>query len=237
MLDARGSAVIIAGMNTKILIVDDEKDLLEIMSMNLEQQGFIVRTALSGTEAENMLLSEPPDLILMDVMLGDMSGINLTAKIKNNPETSGIPVIMLSAKDSETDVVVGLSVGADDYITKPFSTRILIARIEAVLKRSVGPSEKTLVIGPLKLIPGARQVLVEGKNVDMTGAEFEIVQALVRAGGGIVSRADLMTILGSESQGQKERIVDVHVASIRKKLGLNKSLIKTVHGMGYRINI
>ena len=208
-----GSGVIIT-MNARILIVDDEKDLLEILTMNLEQEGFLVRTASNGTDAESMILAEPPDLILMDVMLGDMSGVNLTARIKNNPETSSIPIIMLTAKDAETDVIVGLGVGADDYVTKPFSTRILVARIEAVLKRSAGPSKKTLIIGPLKLIPAAMQVLVAGKNVKMTGAEFKILSALVGASGDLVSRAELMTILGSESTGQKDRIIDVHIAAI-----------------------
>jgi two-component system phosphate regulon response regulator PhoB len=238
-LDSFFSSVIIGGMNTKILIVDDEKDLCELVSMNLENEGFIVSTASSGQEAVSMMVADRPDLVLMDVMLGDMSGINLTAKIKNNPETADIPVIMLTAKDSENDVVVGLSVGADDYVTKPFSTRILAARIEAVLKRAAAADiskKKTLAIGPLKIVVGSRKVLVAGRSVNLTGGEFCILVALVRAGGGVVSRAELLEAAGTGSDYKKGRIIDVHIAAIRKKLDGHKSIIKTVHGGGYRID-
>ena len=239
LLDSFFLSVIIGGMNVKLLIVDDEKDLCELLSMNLANEGYIVRTASSGEEAVSMILTDRPDLVLMDIMLGDMSGVNLTAKIKNNPETADIPVIMLTAKDSENDVVVGLSVGADDYITKPFSTRILAARIEAVLKRAAAANiseKKTLTIGPLKVVIASRQVLAAGKNVDLTGGEFAILVALIRAGGGLVSREELLDVLGSEADWKRGRIVDVHIAAIRKKLGDCKSVIKTIHGRGYRID-
>jgi DNA-binding response OmpR family regulator len=225
-------------MNAKILIVDDEKDLRQLLSMNLEDEGYIVSSASSGQEAASMILTDRPDLVLMDVVLGDMSGVNLTAKIKNNPETADIPIIMLTAKDSESDVIVGLSVGADDYVTKPFSTRILAARIEAVLKRAAAANmneNKTLTIGPLKVVISSRRVFAAGKSIDLTGGEFSILVALIKAGGGIVTRDELLDVLGTESDYKKGRIVDVHIAAIRKKLGPSKSVIKTVHGGGYRI--
>jgi len=146
---------------------------------------------------------------------------------------------MLTAKDSENDIVVGLSIGADDYVTKPFSTRILAARIEAVLKRVAAADineKKTLAIGPLKIVVDSRKVVAAGKNIDLTAGEFCILVALVRASGGIVSRAELLEAIGTGSDYKKGRIVDVHIAAIRKKLDRHKSIIKTVHGGGYRID-
>lgn len=225
-------------MNSKILVVDDETDLLELLDMNLSQEGFIVRTAASGADAMAMVRADKPELILMDIMLGDVSGIQLTSKMKTDPETADIPIILLTAKDKDTDVVVGLSVGADDYITKPFSTPVLVARIEALLRRAQTTKNidsQTLSIGPVKIVPSAREVIANGKSVDLTSGEYEILMALVKAGGSILTRKQLKEELGESAKGQRTRIVDVHVASIRKKLGLAKNIIKTVYARGYRI--
>ena len=221
-------------MSAKILIVDDEKDLLEMLSMNLSTAGYVVRTAASGAEAMSVIRTDRPDLILLDVMLGDISGVKLAGKLKNTPETAGIPIIMLTARDSETDVIVGLSMGADDYVTKPFSTAVLVARIEAVLRRGSAESD-ILTAGPVRIVPASRQVLVEGKAVELTGGEYNILQALVEAGGSILSRDELKGISGA-GRGDSERIVDVHIAALRKKLGPAKGIVKTIHGRGYRIN-
>lgn len=224
-------------MSAKILIVDDEKDLLELLGMNLAVEGYIVRTAESGAEALSSIRTDRPDLVLLDVMLGDISGIKLAGKLKNSPETAGIPIIMLTAKDSETDVIVGLSVGADDYVTKPFSTAVLVARIEAVLRR-FNPEWDTLreilSVGPVRILPESQEVLIEGKPVDLTGVEYKILLALIEAGGKILTREELKELSGA-SQSEKDRIVDVHVASLRKKLGAARNVIKTVHRQGYRI--
>lgn len=225
-------------MNSKILVVDDETDLLELLDMNLSQEGFIVRTAASGADAMAMVRADKPELILLDIMLGDISGIQLTSKMKTDPETADIPIILLTAKDKDTDVVVGLSVGADDYITKPFSTPVLVARIEALLRRAQtikNIDTQTLSIGPVKIVPSAREVIANGKSVDLTSGEYEILMALVKAAGSILSRKQLKEELGESAKGQRTRIVDVHVASIRKKLGLAKNIIKTVYARGYRI--
>lgn len=225
-------------MNSKILVVDDETDLLELLDMNLSQEGFIVRTAASGADAMAMVRADKPELILLDIMLGDISGIQLTSKMKTDPETADIPIILLTAKDKDTDVVVGLSVGADDYITKPFSTPVLVARIEALLRRAQTTKNidsQTLSIGPVKIVPSAREVIANGKSVDLTSGEYEILMALVKAAGSILSRKQLKEELGESAKGQRTRIVDVHVASIRKKLGLAKNIIKTVYARGYRI--
>jgi two-component system phosphate regulon response regulator PhoB len=225
-------------MTARILIIDDEKDLLEMLSMNLSTAGFVVRTAASGAEGLSVIRTDRPDLILLDVMLGDISGVKLAGKLKNTPETAGIPIIMLTARDSETDMIVGLSMGADDYITKPFSTAVLVARIEAVLRRGSGEGDSLrdiLTVGPVRIVPASRQVLVEGKAVELTGGEYNILLALVEAGGSILSRNELKGISGA-GRGDSERIVDVHIAALRKKLGRAKSIVKTIHGRGYRIN-
>ncbi len=225
-------------MNAKILIVDDEKDLLELLSMNLGTEGYIINTAENAAQALAAVRTNRPDLILLDIMLPDTSGIKLTGKLKNTPNTANIPIILLTAKDKETDMVVGLSVGADDYITKPFSTSVLVARIEAVLRRAYPGDEgvrEVLAAGPVTILPAAREVRVQGKVVELTGGEFTILVALIEAGGDILSRAQLKVALGEEAKGEKARIIDVHIAALRKKLGAAKNIIKTVHSRGYRI--
>lgn len=222
-------------MDARILIVDDERDLLELLQMSLEQAGFTVFTASSGAEAIASVRTDRPDLVLLDVMLADVSGITIASRLKNTPETADLPIIMLTAKDSETDMVVGLSVGADDYITKPFSTAILVARIEAVLRRVTRPLSQRLSAGQVKIDPYSRKVIADGKEVDITGGEYNILIALIEAGGDILSRERIKELLGDTARGQQARIVDVHIASLRKKLGNCRDVIRTVHGHGYRI--
>ena len=225
-------------MNTKILVVDDQKDLLELLDMALSQEGYSVRTAAGGSDALAMIAAEKPDLILLDIILEDISGIKLTTKLKHEAETSHIPIILLTAKDSETDIIVGLSVGADDYITKPFSTKVLLARIDALLRRAYPASpeiKEILQAGPVRVFPSRRQAFAEGEPVDLTPAEFTILLSLLKAGGDILSREQLRLALGTLDQSPNERVVDVHVAAMRKKLGNARKIIKTVHGKGYRI--
>ncbi|MHC4288914.1 MAG: response regulator transcription factor [Planctomycetota bacterium] len=224
-------------MSTEILVVDDQKDLLEMLNMVLTQEGYRVRTAASGNEALAMIAAQKPDLILLDIILGDISGIKLTTKLKHETETTHIPIILLTAKDSETDIIVGLSVGADDYITKPFSNQVLLARIDALLRRAYPASpevKEILQAGSIRVFLLRRQVFAEGEPVDLTPAEFLILVSLIKAGGDILSREQLRAELGSEAKNSSERIVDVHVAAMRKKLGSARQSIKTVHGKGYR---
>ena len=206
--------------------------------MSLGAEGYIITTAENAAQAMASIRTNKPDLILLDIMLPDTSGIQLTGKLKNTPKTADIPIILLTAKDKETDVVVGLSVGADDYVTKPFSTSVLIARMEAVLRRAYPADEdirEILAVGPVTIIPAAREVRVHGEPIELTGGEYSILVALIEAGGKILSRTQLKTVLGSDAKGAKARIVDVHIASLRKKLGPAKTIIKTVHSRGYRI--
>jgi two-component system phosphate regulon response regulator PhoB len=221
-------------MNAKVLIVDDQKDLVELLSMSLSGEGYIPRTAITAAEAISSVQQEKPDLILLDILLPDMSGIKLITQWKNDAKTAKIPIILLTAKDSETDIIVGLSVGADDYITKPFSTKVLLARMDAVLRRAYPEGDaikQVLSAGPVRIFPSGRQVFVEGQPVELTPAEFNILLAMVEASASVVSRTELSKLL----EGGNERIVDVHIASIRRKFGSTRNFIKTVHGQGYRV--
>jgi DNA-binding response OmpR family regulator len=225
-------------MSANILVVDDQTDLLELLDIALSQEGYIVRTAASGNEAMAMIAAEKPDLILLDIILGDLSGIKMTTKLKNDTDTSHIPVILLTAKDTETDIIVGLSVGADDYITKPFSTKVLLARMEAVLRRAYPENteiSEILQVGAVRVFPSRRQVFAEGSPVDLTPAEFNILLSLIKAGGDVMTREQLYTALGVTDEDYNERIIDVHMAALRKKLAGARSIIKTVHGKGYRV--
>lgn len=227
-------------MSANVLVVDDQKDLLDLLDMALSQEGYIVRTATSGTEALAMVAADKPDLILLDIILGDISGIKITTKLKNDIETSRIPIILLTAKDTETDIIVGLSVGADDYITKPFSTKVLLARMEALLRRAYPDNTEVseiLQVGAVRVFPSRRQVFAEGKPVDVTPAEFNILLSLIKAGGNVLTREQLYTSLGVTEDDYNERIIDVHVAALRKKLSNARGIIKTVHGKGYRVMV
>lgn len=229
-------------MNANVLIVDDQVDLLELLKMALTQEGYMVRTASSGAAALGEIGREKPDIILLDIILGDISGIKLTTRLKNDGETARIPIILLTAKDSETDIIVGLSVGADDYITKPFSTKVLLARMDAVLRRAYpepGMVREILQAGPIRIFPSGRQVFVEGVPVDLTPAEYTILLTLVKAHGAVLSREALQKLLpaGGGDEPQNERVVDVHIATLRKKLGTGRYVIKTIHGQGYRSTV
>ncbi len=224
-------------MNAKILIVDDQKDLLDLLTMSLAPEGYQVRTALNAAEALSAIKLQKPDLILLDILLPDISGVRLTTRLKNDAETAGIPVILLTAKDSETDIIVGLSVGADDYITKPFSIKVLLARMEAVLRRAYPQTKdvkQVISSGLIRIFPAARQVFVEGQPVELTGTEFNILMALINANGTVLSRDELGKTLNAPEAGGSERLVDVHIASLRKKLGKARNFVKTIHGQGYR---
>jgi len=225
-------------MNAKILLVDDEPDVREPLRFNLEKEGYTVTTAATAAEAMASVKKASPDLLLLDVMLPDMAGTKLANQLKNNPATAVIPIILLTGKDKESDIVVGLSMGADDYVTKPFSTTVLIARIEAQLRRiTAGRREDdTLTAGSVKIIPASQQVFVDSAPVELTLAEFKILRALVRANGTILSREKLMDEFSRDSS-VTERNIDVHIAALRKKLGTARSLIKTVHRLGYRCEL
>jgi len=225
-----------------ILVVDDEPDLAELVAMNLERAGFEATVAHDGRAALVSAQRRRPDLIILDVMMPELSGTEVASRLRSNPATSTVPIVMLTAKAEEVDELVGLTVGADDYITKPFSVKVLIARVEAVLRRSSGrqPGDDEaglLRVGPVQLNTQTHDVSVDGKVVKLTLTEFRLLSALLSADGKVLSRNALMTHAMGPGVTVTERTIDVHVTSIRKKLGDHAALLHTVRGVGYRITL
>lgn len=225
-------------MKEKILIVDDEKDIVKMLDYNLKKEGFRTVAASEGEGALDKAAREHPDLILLDLMLPEVDGLDVCKTLKKEPKTAGIPVIMLTAKTQESDKIVGLELGADDYVTKPFSPRELIARIKAVLRRT-HEKEKlpdVLEMGTLRLDFARISVHVNKKPVELTSKEFELLKTLIKAKGRVLSRDYLLdTIWGYDRAAEiQTRTVDVHIRTLRKKLKTAAKHIVTVKNYGYR---
>jgi two-component system phosphate regulon response regulator PhoB len=221
----------------RILVVEDEQDILELVRFNLVRENYQVFGADSGEEAMKIVGSEPLDLIVLDLMLPGMDGLEVTRRLKNNPRTQNIFIVMLTAKGSEADIVAGLELGADDYITKPFSPRILLARIKAVIRRSKnGKSEDPAVIQNHDLVidPGRREVRVGETPVFLTYTEFQILYYLVRRPGWVFTRTQIVDAVRGDDYPVTDRSVDVQIVGLRKKLGTSGKYIETVRGVGYR---
>ena len=228
-------------MKEKILIVEDEKDIIKMIEYNLKKEGYKVIDARDGEDALDLAVREYPDLILLDLMLPGIDGLEVCKSLKKESKTSSIPIIMLTAKSQESDKVVGLELGADDYITKPFSPRELIARIKAVLRR-VAEKEKLPEIfqaGDLKIDFAKISVNVKERSVELTSKEFELLKTLLKAKGRVLSRDYLLdTIWGYDHAMEiQTRTVDVHVRTLRKKLKSLAWMIVTVKNYGYRFEI
>jgi len=222
----------------RILVVDDEEDLLELVRFNLSKEGYQVRCALTGEDAIREAKEWLPDLIVLDLLLPNVDGLEVCRTLKAHRPTGSIPIVMLTAKTEETDMVTGLEVGADDYVTKPFSPRVLLARIRAVLRRqSSSPvdDESEIGIHGLVIHPGRHQVLVHDEPVDLTPTEFRLLHFLARKPGWVFSRSQIVDAVRGEDYPVTERSVDVQVAGLRKKLGPSGTLIETVRGVGYRM--
>ena len=221
----------------RILVVEDEEDILELVRFNLSREGYSVRGAATGEEAWNLTSSEMPDLIVLDLMLPGIDGLEVTKMIKNDSRTGDIPIVMLTAKGEESDIVTGLELGADDYITKPFSPRVLVARVKAVLRRKVKePTEESSVlkIHDILIHPGRHEVLVEGKSVELTFTEFGILSYLARRPGWVFTRSQIVDAVRGDDYFVTDRAVDVQIVGLRKKLGPASKYIETVRGVGYR---
>ncbi|SPD73919.1 DNA-binding response regulator in two-component regulatory system with PhoR (or CreC) [uncultured Desulfobacterium sp.] len=226
-------------MKTKerILVVDDEEDILELVKYNLERGGYDVTCVTNGDEALKSVRKSIPALLLLDLMLPDMDGLEITRILKTDSLTRAIPIIMLTAKGEEADIVTGLEMGADDYITKPFSPRVMTARVKAVLRRkSDGEAEETeyLKIHNMLIHPGRREVLVEGERVDLTFTEFGILYTLARRPGWVFTRYKIVDAVRGDEYPVTDRSVDVQIVGLRKKLGKAGQYIETVRGVGYR---
>ncbi|HYE61660.1 MAG TPA: response regulator [Phycisphaerales bacterium] len=222
-----------------VLVVDDEKDLLDLLSYNLRKAGYQVSTAATGLKALQMLSDRRPDLMILDVMLPELSGTEVASRVRSNPETAAIPIIMLTAKTAEADQLVGLTAGADDYVTKPFSPRVLLARVEAVLRRVAKPSDdrKLIELGPISVNLETHEAFVGGELMKLTLTEFRLLSSLIAAGGKVLSRQLLMERAMGPGVMVTERTIDVHMTAVRKKLGSQAGVIKTVRGVGYRATL
>jgi DNA-binding response OmpR family regulator len=222
----------------KILVVDDEEDILELVRYNLEKEGYRVQCVQSGERALAKVGEEIPDMILLDLMLPGLDGLDVCRALKRNPGTACIPMIMLTAKGEDADIVTGLELGADDYVTKPFSPRVLLARIKAAFRRrkQEEPDDSTIIsIGTLVVDPIRHEALVDGKVINLTVTEFRIVHLLARRPGWVFSRDQIINAVRGDDYPVTERSVDVQIVGLRKKLGKAGNLIETVRGVGYRL--
>jgi two-component system, OmpR family, alkaline phosphatase synthesis response regulator PhoP len=219
-----------------ILVIDDEKDLTELVRYNLQKEGFIVRCARDGEAGLASASGDTPDLVLVDLMMPGMDGLEVCRRLRSDPRTAAVPIIMLTAKSGESDRVVGLELGADDYVTKPFSPRELAARIKAVLRRA-SPQvavRATIRRGELTIDPIRREVSCGGKNIVVTASEFRLLHFMAAHPGRVFSRSELIDGVLGRDIAVVDRTIDVHVTALRKKLGCSGELIETVRGFGYR---
>lgn len=224
-------------MRYNILVVDDEEDLLELIKFNLERDGYDVDCAESGEEAVKKVAASTYDLILLDLMLPGIDGLEVTKILKADSQTRDIPIIMLTAKGEEADVVVGLEFGADDYITKPFSPRVLTARIKAVLRRKIRASSEgaNLIRIHEFIIDSTKHEVVAGsERVDLTYTEFQVLKYLAENPGWVFTRSQIVDSVRGDGYAVTDRSVDVQIAGLRKKLGKYGEYIETVRGVGYR---
>ncbi|MFP4030340.1 MAG: response regulator [Desulfococcaceae bacterium] len=221
----------------RILVVDDEEDILELVRYNLSGEGYEVVTAITGEEALDLARSVELDLMVLDLMLPGIDGLDVARILKEDSRTRNIPIVMLTAKGEEADVVRGLELGADDYLTKPFSPRILNARVRAVLRRSdpkAEPAGALIRTGDLTIDPGRRKVVVQGRDVELSYTEFQILLFLSKRPGWVFTRSQIVDAVRGDNYPVTDRSVDVQIVGLRKKLGARGAYIETVRGVGYR---
>lgn len=220
-----------------VVIVDDEPDIAEVVSLHLKRTGFATKEFTDGESFLKFMERQTPDLIILDLMLPDFDGLEICKYLKKKEEFSSIPIIMLTAKGEETDKVLGLELGADDYVAKPFSPKELVARVKAVLRRP-GQKETTGIvnIGGILIIDSKKyQIAVEGKKIQLTSTEFRILQLLASRKGWVFTRNQILDHLWGEDKIVLDRTIDVHVKNLRDKLGKAAKFIKNVRGIGYKL--
>lgn len=227
-------------MSEKILVVDDEKDLQELLAYNLKREGYTVSLAGDGAAALGIIDKEPPDLVLLDIMLPGVQGLDVLRRLRSNPETQSVPVILLTAKSEELDKILGLELGADDYVTKPFSPREVIARVKAVLRRSSAaaktPTTGRITAGEVVIDLERHKVLLRGEHVELSPTEFKLLKFLAENRGRVISRDTLLDNVWGHESFVESRTVDVHVRRLRAKIEKDPErpvYIKTIRGVGY----
>ena len=226
----------------RVLVVDDERDILELVKYNLDKEGYHVTVVATGEDALAAARAKLPDIVILDLMLPGVDGLEVCRRLKADPKTRAIPIVMLTAKGDEADVVTGLELGASDYVTKPFSPRVLTARIRAVLRRGdeADDDAATIRIKDLTIHPGRHQVLVKDKPVELTATEFRILHFLAKRPGWVFTRQQIVDAAQGDDAFVSDRYVtdrsvDVHIVSLRRKLGARGTSIETVRGVGYRL--
>lgn len=220
-----------------ILVVEDEADLADLLRHNLEREGYRCRHVANGEEGLAEARRDPPDVLILDRMLPRMSGDQVISRLRREPKTANIPILMLTAKVEESDELVGFALGADDYLTKPFSMKLLLARIDALLRRAAASSSQpdVLNVGPLTVDRGRREAALDGKIIALTTTEFGILWELIAARGRGLRRDQLIDAVLGSTAVVTDRTIDVHVAALRKKIGRAATLIKTIRGVGYAL--
>ena len=223
----------------RILVVEDDRDINELIRYNLEREGFDVLSLFDGAEVVDVVSTRKPDLILLDLMLPECDGLDICRELKSESDTKNIPIIMITAKGTESDIVVGLSMGADDYLPKPFSPQVLMARIKAVFRRisdsqEASSNQENRQWGHLILDLPKHKVSYKNHSIELTSIEFNILEFLSRSPGRVFSREQILDGVWKEGKFIVDRAVDVHIRGLRKKLGPAKDFIETVRGVGYR---
>jgi two-component system, OmpR family, phosphate regulon response regulator PhoB len=244
-LSALGGSQVTRDQNpkAKVLIVEDETDIRELLTLHMERSGFEVSGAVSGDEALEKLNTMVFDLIVLDWMLPQISGIEVLRQIRAKSQTAQIPVLMLTAKSTASDIVLGLESGADDYVTKPFEPVVLLARARSLLRRTMSPpisqaqDVQVLVLGDLVIDPRSYSVSYQGKAISLTLSEFKLLHALTANRGRVLTRDQLIELVQGEGVAVIDRAIDTHVFGLRKKLGDVANFIETVRGVGYRIHL
>lgn len=220
-----------------IFVVEDEEDILDLVRHHLAKEGYAVSTATNGSEAVKAMLRKPPDLVLLDLMLPGMDGLEVCRCLKKDAKTADVPILMVTAKDDESDVVAGLELGADDYVTKPFRMKELLARVRAALRRqkpSALDMEAPVWVRDVEIQPGRHEVRVGGEPVAMTFSEFRILHLLASRPGWVMTRDQIVNAVRGEDYAVTDRAVDVQIVGIRRKLGERADYVETVRGVGYR---
>ena len=222
---------------TKIVVVEDEADILEVIDYNLSKEGFGVNSSMDGIEGLALIQKELPDVVLLDLMLPSMDGIEICRTLKTDSKTRSISIIMVTAKGEESDIVLGLGIGADDYVLKPFRPRELIARVKSVLRRGglkEEANQEIITIDGLVIDCNRHEVRLEGKKINLTAMEFKLLHFIASNPGRVFTRDHILNNVSSEDAYIIDRNIDVHIRSIRKKLDKQRDLIETIHRVGYR---
>lgn len=224
--------------NNQIYIIEDEEDIARLIQYNLSLEGYEVSCFTTGEEGQQAVEKDSPDLIILDLMLPGVDGLTLCERLKKNTATREIPIIMVTAKGEEADMVRGLELGADDYITKPFSPKVLVARVKTVLRRSDRNEpvneEEIVKIHDLMVHPGRHEVRIQDEKIDLTNSEFKILQFLSKRPGWVFTRSQIVDAIRGENYAVTDRSIDFQIVGLRKKLGTASEYIETVRGVGYR---